>query len=90
MFNAANEREVSLFLAEKPLFADPEMIELCMDAHSKHRESQCGEILRTGTGDIRVDSEEDRIGVVVTIIVFVLIFGVVVIAHELGHFLIAN
>ena len=27
---------------------------------------------------------------VVTIIVFVLIFGVVVIAHELGHFLIAK
>ena len=27
---------------------------------------------------------------VVTIIVFVLVFGVVVIAHELGHFLIAK
>ena len=29
-------------------------------------------------------------GIVVTIIAFVLIFGVVVISHELGHFLIAK
>ncbi|MCI8267986.1 MAG: 1-deoxy-D-xylulose-5-phosphate reductoisomerase [Lachnospiraceae bacterium] len=48
VFNAANERAVSLFLDRKLRFLQiPEMIELCMRAHHKIENPSVEEILRT-------------------------------------------
>lgn len=48
VFNAANERAVSLFLNRKICFLQiPEMIELCMDAHRRIENPDVEEILRT-------------------------------------------
>lgn len=48
VFNAANERAVSLFLNRKIRFLQiPEMIELCMDAHHRIENPSVEEILRT-------------------------------------------
>ena len=48
VFNAANERAVSLFLGRKIRFLQiPEMIELCMDAHHSIENPSVEEILRT-------------------------------------------
>lgn len=48
VFNAANEKAVSLFLDRKIRFLQiPEMIEMCMDAHRKTEHPGVEEILRT-------------------------------------------
>jgi len=48
VFNAANEKAVSLFLRKKIRFLQiPEIIEMCMDAHRKIENPDVEEILRT-------------------------------------------
>lgn len=48
VFNAANEKAVSLFLNRKIRFLQiPEIIEMCMDAHKKIENPDVEEILRT-------------------------------------------
>ncbi len=48
VFNAANEKAVSLFLDRKISFLQiPEMIEMCMDAHTRIEYPDVEEILRT-------------------------------------------
>ena len=94
VFNAANERAVALFLAKKIRFLEIyDVIAGAMEAHKTIADPTLEQILaaeqetyewianRYKMGDRQHDCK---------ILIAVLIFGITVIIHELGHFLLAK
>ncbi len=90
-FNAANEKAVALFLDRKIAYQQiPEMIESCMEAADFIANPTVDEILETEAAAYEHIAGKWGKVFCMKIIIAILIFSLIIIFHELGHFLLAK